>query len=64
MNTLNNINYINIKLGVNRMENWTTEKLRRYYWTMSDNQGNQGINCSDNKKRLQAKQILIERMAW
>jgi len=63
MNTLNNINN-KVKLGVNRMENWTTEKLRRYYWIMSDNQGKQGINCSDNEKRLRAKQILIERMAW
>jgi len=58
----------NQKKGVkimDKMENWSTEKLRKYFWLLSDKQGNQNILvCSDNEKRLRAKQILIERLAW
>jgi len=58
----------NQKKGVkimDKMENWSNEKLRKYFWILSDNQGKQNILvCSDNEKRLRAKQILIERLAW
>lgn len=50
---------------MDKMENWSNEKLRKYFWILSDNQGKQNILvCSDNEKRLRAKQILIERLAW